>query len=214
MSLCIALLLLGEFYYLDGIEFRLLDGTIIKTAAEVEEDRFTYSWEEDGVRVNLSKTRVRSFTTFSMRVPGRPRALRYRTKVQRRISGRPISYQRGGRTFLKCRHVNEKGLSNEGGAAPNQVREVEWRDAGGAHENELIAYFVKSTAGSTVSFSFYDTRGVKLYEAFVVVKDSIKPRKKKKKGLAEARFTVPAELELGLFGLLEVTTRETAPEPE
>ncbi len=205
MSLCFALMLLGEFYFIDGLEFLLVDGTIIKTAAEVQEDRFTYSWEEEGMRVNLSKTRVRSVTPFSLKVSGRAKSLAYKNRVQRRISGRPIHYQREGRTFLKCRHVNEKGMSNEGGAAPNQVAEVEWLDAGGAAENEAIAYFVKSTAGSTVSFSFYDLRGVKLYETSVRVEGARKPRKKKK-ALQPVRFTVPVELEPSLFGLLEVAT--------
>ncbi len=194
-----------EFYYIDGVELHLVNGTVIKTAAELHEDQYSYTWVEDGLTIAIEKFRVKSIRHFSMRVKGRIPHKTYKTAAQRRISGKPITYRWEGATYLKCRHVDRRGRAAEGGVALNVVKElrIAGRDETGLM---LLTTFSKITAKTRIIFRFYDMKGKIIHEAFADMDRVSGSRKKRqRKNAGTYSFTTPS-LDPESLGLIEVTS--------
>ena len=203
-------LLFNEYYYLDGVEFHLHDGSIIKTAAEFEEDPYYYTWFEEGVPVTIEKKRVRSIQYFSMKVAGRPPKKPYKNSVQRRITGRPVGFSRDGRFFLPCRHVYPNGRSAEGANIPNYVKEIEQGQAQNGDLWQLEAQFTKTSPGYEVEFRLYSLKGGLLLKTFCQSDDLAKGKPKKPALFA---FFVPSTMDLQQIGLVEVINKKIEEDP-
>ena len=203
-----------DFYYLDGVEIRMDNGTIIKTTANVIEDRLFYSWNEDGYNVTLAKERIVSLRYFSVRVKGRQPYAKSKTVSQRRLSGRPIAYEAGGKVFLKCRHVNGKGRSVEGTPLALNIVTNMTELQNNVDGKVMEVNFQKTTPGSRASFRFYDLKGKRLSTSYLNIpagkgKKKGKKRKKGKKSEPQKMtLTVPGEFDLFKVGLVEVVSEK------
>lgn len=205
--LLLMLVLPQESYFLDAVEIIMRDGTIIKTSAEVIEDRLFYSWNEDGYNVTLEKARVKSIRYFAVRVPGRKPYQKSKNATQRRISGQTVAFEVEGQARLKCRHVDLKGRSTEGiGTTLNLVAylgEIEQSVDGRVME----VSFTKTTPASTAIFKFYDLKGALLFSGSL---DIPAGKGRGKTQTQNLNLVVPNELDLFQVGLVEVISEKNA----
>ena len=197
------LLFFQGHYYIDGVEIHLRDGTIIKTAAEIVDERLFYRWEEDGMVVSVEKNKVSAIRYFSMRVKGRPPVKHTKTLIQRRISGKPVTYKYKEVRYFKFRHVDDRGRTAEG-RAPNQLKQLKQIEGESEGYHTLEAVFAKTVPGTRVSFRFYNLEGRIMAKAFAQIKE--KPEKTE----PPYRFSVPNTIDLDKLGLVEVVTIEAS----
>ena len=190
------------FYYLDGVEIHLVNGTIIKTASSLKEDLYFYSWEEGSVTVNIEKNQVKTIRFFSMRIPGKAPKKKSKTYAQRRLTGKPAAFSRNGDLYLRYRHVDRSGRSAEGNKIPNRVREIAVENQGEPGFRILVVNFVETTPETNAVFRFYNLEGKRLYETVL----SIEPQKKREKKARPYRIKIPEGVPLKKIGLVEVVT--------
>ena len=200
IGLFFLLLQAGEVHYLDGVSFTLLDGTLVKTAEKVSEDRLGYTWREEGVLVVLAKVRVKDVEYFSMKVPGVAPRKKQPTAAQRRLSGLPAAYQVEGRTYLKCRHIDGRGRSTEGFGSRNRVAEIRVTGINEVGRHSLQATFAKVTPASLITFRFYDLRGRLLFQSLLPMETASPVGGEP----FRHHFSLPGHLDLKQIGLVEV----------
>ena len=199
LSLLLLTMLVQDHHYLDGVEILMRDGSIIKTISDLREDRFFYTWEEEGTTVSVEKKKVRSIRYFSMLVKGPAPRKKTKTALQRRISGQPIAYQRDGATYLKVMHVDARGRSADGTPVPNRVKEL-FQSGHTDTDHEMAVDFQKSEAGTLARFRFYSLRGKLLFQTVITIDKS----SGKKKKIVQYPFTIPNSIDLKKLGLVEV----------
>ncbi len=181
-------------------------GLIIKTTAELKEDKFFYSWLEDGVPAQVEKRNVRTIKYFSMKVSGTPPKTQKVTAAQRRLTGKPIHYERDGQLYLKCRHIDDKGRSQEGGGALNYVREIQVGSVADGYR-QLKLVLRSETPGSIINLKFYNRRGKLVARADADIKTS-----KKKNQTSDPMITLDASLDMKALGLIEVSSEKAGDE--
>ncbi len=190
-----------EHHYIDGVELTLNDGTVIKTASDLNEDRLFYTWEEEGTTVSIERKKVRSIQYFSMRVKGPAPRKKTKTAVQRRISGLPVAYERKGVTFFKVMHVDARGRNADGSPVPNRVKEL-FKGGMQGSDHLLSVDFSQTRKDTLARFRFYSQKGQLLCQSFVPVGDPVSKDRKSK--TERYNFTVPAAINLEKLGLVEV----------
>ena len=207
--LLLALLLFfqEEHYYLDGVEIRLVNGTVIKTASPLKEELYFYSWEEGSATVNLEKNQVESIQFFSMRVPGRAPQKKTKTAAQRRLTGKTAAYSHGGRVYFRYRHVDRTGRSAEGKMVPNRVNEMRVENKGEAGFQLIGVRFKEITPNTRAVFRFYNLKGARIYESFLNIPSPVKKQKKQ----ATFHIKLPEGVKPQEIGLIEVITQVTQP---
>lgn len=194
---------MGDYYFLDGIELHLTSGVVIMTAEEVKEDRFTYSWREEGEFWSFDKRNVKSVKYFSWVVEGLKPKKETKTAVQRRISGDPIVYETGGQRFLKVRHVDQRGRSTEGRVHLNLVDAL-WEIPSEAEQSTLALSMVNVEGEAELELRFYDLKGQLLYKVFVDLDTVSRTRKERKEATLSHQFSLPDAIDLKSLGLVEV----------
>lgn len=208
LSLLLFIAFQGDFYYLDGHAFHLRNGVVIKTVAEIKEDRLFYRWQEGDAFLSIEKRNVRTVEFFTLRVPGNRPSSTFRSASRRRISGMPVAYtNQQGDTILKTRHINDRGRSLEGQPMLNRVAEL--RIAKGADPVFFTAEFDQSKVGSSVELRFYDLEGNLEAKAFLDVKDiDSRTDLRKEKGKLLWQFSLSGGIEVQKIGLVEVLSTE------
>jgi len=192
-----------EYYFLDGVELHLDTGVVIMTAEEVKEDRFTYSWREDGEYLSFEKRNVKSVKYFSWPVRGiKPKKSR-KTAVQRRISGDPITYDVKGVTYMKVRHVDARGRSTEGRVFNNLVKELKEVSQNADGETVMALKMINVKEQADLELRFYNLEGKLLYKAFVDLEKVDRSRKDRKANELHHQFSLPESLEMASLGLVE-----------
>lgn len=192
-----------EYYFLDGIELHLDTGVIIMTAEAVKEDRFTYSWREEGEFISFEKRNVKSVKYFSWPVMGiKPKKVS-KTAVQRRIKGDPVAYKVKGVSYLKVRHVDARGRSTEGRVFNNLVKEL--REVAKTPDNESVMALkiVNVNEKSDLELRFYNTKGKLLYKTFLDLGSVKRSKKERKEQVLHHQFQLPDSLEFEALGLVE-----------
>ncbi len=202
----LAILCFQEHHYVDGVTIYLKSGEVYKTLSEVREDRLFYTWQEEGELIAIEKRTVQSLEYFTMRVPGRKPYEASRSQVQRRISGASIVYRRDGDIYLKCRHVDERGRSLEGMGAPNYVKAIKQIPSDSPERIALVVQFSKTSPDYDVAVRFYNMEGRLLAESFI--DGASLPRKVRRNELHETRLAIPASVDLGKLGLVEIARRK------
>lgn len=207
VSLLLILSFFQNHYYQDGIEVRMRNGTTYKTASEITEDKFFYTWKEDGLTISLEKSRVVYFNYFSMKVQGRPPQKKVKTSVQRRLTGESVAYLRDGQTHLRVRHVNLVGKSAEGGGAPCYVGNLAFAEKSDKGNLLRVTYKVQSSDPVTSTFTFYNLRGYPICKVNLDVPPRPKKKKKKKKDqITWYDLQLPKEVMAKDIGLVEVVS--------
>ena len=191
------------YYFLDGVELHLDTGVVIMTAQEVKEDRFTYSWREDGEFLSFEKRNVKSVKYFSWPVRGIKPKKSTKTAVQRRISGDPVAYDVKGVTYLKVRHVDDRGRSTEGRVFNNLVRELREVSSQPDGESVMALKMINVKDQADLELRFYNKKGKLLYKAFVDLGTVTRSRKDRKAEVLHHQFELPESLDIESLGLVE-----------
>jgi hypothetical protein len=198
----------SEFYFLDGHAFHLQNGVIVKTVAEVSENRLFYNWQEGESYISIEKRNVKTVELFSLKVPGRKPRTVFKNTTRRRISGIPVAYEnKKGETLLKTRHVNQRGRSMEGKPVPNRVERLVMDQA--AQGSVFTVEFDKTTANTNVELRFYNLKGDLEAKAFLEVADPKTNDKLIRNGKTYSwNFGLSDRIQVKKIGLVEVLTVE------
>ncbi len=188
--------LFQEYYYVDGIEFLLSDGTIIKTLADVEEDNFNYRFKEGTELIVIPKNRVGSMDYFAFRLLGRRPPKKYENIHQRRIAGLSIIFERNGKQHLKFRHTDHHGRNMEGKVYQNILRFL-WLETSGDDSTTFSYRIDRVHPGRILQVTFYTFEGKPISRA------NIKTGDKESKS-SEGSFDIRHVIELNKVGLVEV----------
>lgn len=187
-------------YFVDGTEFRLVDGTVIKTLSPVEFTAHTISWQESGHNLVYASQVVREVRYFSIFVPGPPPLRITPTTRQKRIDSQPVFYQADGKTLLRFRHVNASGRSMEDTITFNICREIRVTAFEGGHATELTVQVAAYREGSRMVFSFFDFEGRSILRSMADLTG------KAKKEMSEIVLKIDDGLALEACALLEIHT--------
>lgn len=193
----------SSYYFLDGIELHLDNGLVIMTAEEVKEDRFTYSWREEGEFFSYEKRNVKSVKYFSWPVPGVKPKKTTKTAVQRRISGDPVVYKAGGVTFIKVRHVDARGRSTEGRVFNNIIKVLRQAEGGDAGDTLMQLKMVNFVPHYHLELRFYNRKGALLFKVFQDLESLKRSRKDRKEEVLHHQFLLPDSLDFESLGLVE-----------
>ena len=197
-----------DHHYIDGTVLTLRNGTVIKTAYEVKEDRFFYSWREEGTYISIEKQKVKSVDYFSVLVPGPAPRIKVQPAIMRRISGASVAYEVRGATMLKCRHVDVRGRSTEGGFTYNRVEHMKVAGEPGQGYRPMEARFSKVTKGTQAKIRIYSLKGELLYQTEFEVDEVSRSRREKREGTMTYKFQMPAEIDPQQVGLVEIISRK------
>lgn len=193
----------SEYYFLDGIELHLDTGVIIMTSEEVVEDRFTYSWREEGEFISFEKRNVKSVKYFSWPVKGVKPKRTSKTAVQRRIKGDAVVYRVNDVAYLKVRHVDARGRSTEGRVFKNLIKELREVSAASDDASTMSMKVINVDPQADVELRFFDNKGKLLYKAFVDLAAVERSKKDRKDGVLFHRFELPDSLDINQLGLVE-----------
>jgi len=197
-------LCLQEFYYIDGTELRLNDGTVIKTAEEISEDRFSYFWKEDDETIVVPKQDIKAINYFSLRVPGRQPKKKFKTLRQRRIPGKKVFFDRDGDTYLRFQHVDSAGRNMEGRMAYNLMQELQVLSSEAEKGIEFKFVIDRIRKGTMVSIDFYNYNGKRMFHAKFDMDGKWAAKAVKRRRPASQTFGTAPGLTLERIALVEV----------
>ena len=204
MILLLSLFFLQEYYYIDGTEFQLSDGTRILTLSDVSTDLYNYYWYEDGAYISISKSIIKKVDFFSIQELGRKPKTRVKNIHERRIRDQPVVFTKDGVKYLRVLHVDPQGKSIEGLLRDNKVVSLSIDETG--EENVYHFELELARQDQLMEFHFYNMKGKRIGTAMVDLEMFPVSRKEKKQGRLNGFFKLPRTMNPNEFGLVEATS--------
>lgn len=191
------LLIVQEYYYVDGTEFELTDRTVIKTLAPITEDLYNYSFHEGNELIVIPRHSVKSVDYFSFRLLGRRPPKAYKNVHQRRIKGSDITFEREGKTHLRFRVTDQFGKNMEGRVFQNIVKFI-WLEQAG--DTTTFGVTMENCKPETITqVTFYSFKGKPIHRSTIQVPAGTK-------GAFTSQFAVAKPIDVRQVGLVEVAT--------